>query len=146
MKITKSQLKQIIKEEISKALSEGESDIDISTATTRYPTKPGPAPSRYRPVRRHPGPPEWGNPKTLAYFIFDGENFSATMQDGTRSNKGAFKVIPGSNLAELIPDDLRDEQLSVDDIGESSLTISWPDGTKRKYNSATGEEGESERF
>jgi len=117
-----------------------------------------------------------GDPKTLAYFIFDGENSSARMQDGTTVTMdfaGEFQRIAReiaatlgpedrdllrglvdrrmseqpwlgyeSKLADLLKqDDLTKKQLAAEDL-PASVLIKFPDGTERKYNKNTGEEGE----
>jgi hypothetical protein len=141
-----------------------EYDIDIRTAQSGY-TPPPP-----------PEEPTGGDPKTLAYFIFDGENSSARMQDGTTVTMdfaGEFQRIAReiaatlgpedrdllrglvdrrmseqpwlgyeSKLADLLKqDDLTKKQLAAEDL-PASVLIKFPDGTERKYNKNTGEEGE----
>ena len=137
MKITKQQLKQVIKEELSRALSEGDES------------------------------------KILDYFIFDGNNSSATMKDGatipadpraerrrTYSNAppklkmanpegGQLRRWVDNNMTTLGYESKLERMISPDpekklypeDL-KASVLMRFPDGEERKYNSETGPDGE----
>ena len=126
MKITKSQLKQIIKEEISKALNEGKfTDIDISsdppavtTVDTPEPTGAGENPDRH-----------------LAFFVLAGAGTNATMEDGKRYKAGYI-----SKLERMVEPNTG---LTADQIPAGVyLMVNFGNGEQRRYDKNTGPEGE----
>ena len=126
MKITKSQLKQIIKEEIEKVFDEGKfTDIDISVDPPAITTVDTPEPS---------GAGE--NPaRQLAFFVLAGPGSNATMEDGKRYKAGYV-----SKLADMVEPNTK---LTADQIPAGVyLMVNFGNGEERRYDKNTGPEGE----
>jgi hypothetical protein len=127
MKITKSQLKQIIKEELTSTLSEG--DGSNSSATMKDGTT---IPMDSRAERRRTR----GRASREVKRFFDrSPEAQSDWVDNNMTNLGyEFKLermISPDPEKKLYPEDLK-----------ASVLMKFPDGEERKYNSETGPEGE----
>ena len=104
MKITKSQLKQIIKEEISKALSEGEYDIDLDAPVD-------PQENLQRDIRNVASYiNSWFNARAQGNTGFRGTNLSDYLRKGAAGEQisGPGRISFRKALSEVAPENVKE--------------------------------------